>query len=243
MRGAEVYTVGADPVLKHHRQELLARSHSHNSDGKYVDQLRSNIAAELKKSQSFNMERGQKKKKSNLPETALDIHRLIFESDARIKEMIEEAKKDDDEEEDVIGDAVVKREFECNHCGSRNVVRGCRTSGDEVIEMSDKRASAPEGRTKTSGLRSGMAGLARTSGSRFQQQRRRLFRSKSRARFLNSAEQAKLVHFRRYLQGSGIGYHELIERVDRIRTRQDEDRNQAVDEDGFSVKRKSKVKR
>ena len=157
-----------------------------------------------------------------MAETAFDIHKLIFESDERIKEMIRKAKEEDrvdvqqqEEEIDCRGSSVeTNREFNCNRCGEKNVMKvpKSRHMLGNVSRMSES------DKASTKAIMTAKRGL--------------LFRSKSRARFLNSAEQLKLQHFRRFLRSSGIGYHDLIERVERIRRRERDEWRTVVDEDG-----------
>ena len=154
----------------------------------------------VKKSRSFH---------HKLPETSVDIHRLIFESDQRIKELVStKPEEDDDEDED---DAIKRcqssseREFQCHECGTRNKV-------------------------KTSSKSKRLSAMALRLRSR---------RKASKSRLLNGEEQAKLGHFRRYLRGAGIGYHDLAERVEEIWLRQRRERREEVDENGIRIWRKA----
>ena len=158
--------------------------------------------------------------KNGLPETALDIHKLIFESDERIKEMLYETNR---ERRSVSSE---KNIFECNHCGSENVVKNKNKK-----KNNNKRSDNGDGLDENQNY----GGKRHRSGGK-----RDFFRSKSKARFLNSEEQIKLSHFRRFLRGADVGYHDLIEKVEEIRKRQKEEKRKAVDEDGFRAKGKEK---
>ena len=175
----------------------------------------------------------------------MDIHRLIFESDERIREMIRQTKREEEEEEGVQDyseeeeDALERlsreqqTEFRCDHCGNRNLV---------VRRSSAGASPRPRQQSTTTTTRPDKPPRRKRRGHSpppplLSSSRPGLFRSKSRARFLNQAEQQKLHTFRRYLLGSGVGYHDLLSRVGEIRARHDRERAEAVDEDGLTNRR------
>ena len=256
-----------DEEADHHQHLALARSLSHSSDAKHLETRSAALSrsGELRKSKSFHDEPRSKGGNNNksIPKTAFDIHRLILESDERIKEMIHQAKQEDEEEEEEEqeaerldmdeeekepspGNTSSCKEFECNHCGNTNVVRVPRRSHTRVTirdENNNNHSSSSSGPrsflqralSRRGGALSPDAAAATSAAeSAASRRRRRFFRSKSKARFLNTQEQRKLTTFRRYLrQGSGVvGYHAFVERVEGMRARARAERKQEFDEDG-----------
>ena len=221
--------------------EVLVRTQSHGH-AEYERPKMDFMKDTVRKSQSFLGATAFSKAKSSssnnnnkLPvaETAFDIHKLIFESDERIKEMIRQAKEEDELRvqvhhqhhgvDDVNRGSSVEtnREFNCNRCGEKNVMKVPR-NGNSNSNSNAKAANiirmSESDKASTKAIMTAKRGL--------------LYRSKSKARFLNSAEQLKLQHFRRFLRASGIGYHDLIERVEMSRRRERDEWRTVVDEDG-----------
>ena len=133
------------------------------------------------------------------------------------------------------------RRFSCNHCGTQNVIETTTTGGhakktvldenenivpvdvDEDSEVGDDSFELSAGRRVQQHKSVQLVAPPATSTtfhaglSRLRQKSRKFFRSQSRARLLNSEEMVKLANFRRFLFGAGIGYHELIDRVQALR--------------------------
>ncbi len=175
---------------------------------------------------------------------------MIRQTKKEEEEEQEEEGESDDEEEDLLERlSREEREFRCDHCGNRNLVSAAARPHPGAAGVSKKQQQLllqqqlrhqvpdkpPRRRRRGQQQQQQQPGAPVGGGSRSG-----LFRSKSRARFLNLAEQQKLLRFRRFLLGAGVGYHELLARVGEIRAREEREREEAVDEDGLSCKRSNR---
>jgi len=107
----------------HHRvrRPELARSRS------AVDQVRPDSSP------------GGAKQELNTVSRALDIHKLIFESDERIRELIQQASQ---QEPPTRPGADGEEGLKCGHCGSRNVVRPARKRRKAQVEPRSHRPTS-----------------------------------------------------------------------------------------------------
>lgn len=208
--------------------DVLGRSKSHSSAKNPYQALKSRVN-EIKKSQSFHhgsraSSSSERLSRMGIPDSAFDIHRLIFESDERLRAMLAEQsiqKSDSDPQSDAQRSSS-EREFDCQECGSRNVVRtkSHRTRCKPECETDENQNYIPSSQPR---------------GASKARQRRNFefFRSKSSARFLKPEEQIKIQNFRRFLLGAGVGYHDFLEEVTNIREKEKAQSASRVDEDGI----------
>jgi hypothetical protein len=174
-------------------------------------------AVDIKKSKSFGAKEAAAKRSRGLPtETALNIHKLIVESDQKGNASAARVTSSSE------------REFECQGCGANNVVKkskskSVRSSRQQMQRTTTKSNSSSEEEAEVE--RSMMPGLENFE-----------FRpTTSRARMLNGEEILKLVHFRRFFLGSGLERDDLIRNVSLIRARMREEERKAVDEYGMTT--------